>query len=252
MRKNKTKPAKTSKEVLAGKRKLIIGVDEAGRGPLAGPITVAAVFVPKNFNFSINKQKIRDSKKLSSKQRGKWVQYFKDNSKISFAVSNVSAAVINKIGIQKAAKLAVARTLNRLCGSRKIKGIKPFFSTALGRNENKFSFHSSLVEVKVLLDGSLYAPKHYLQKTIIRGDETVPIISAASVVAKTARDKKMLALHKKFPQYGFDRHKGYGTEAHRRALKKHGLSKIHRKLYCRTFLKNSRVNSTFDYLSSRN
>lgn len=194
------------------KRKLIIGVDEAGRGPLAGPIAVAAVLAPKNFNFSRkgDKQKIKDSKKLSSKQREKWFQYFKRNPKIFCAVSSVSAGIINKIGIQKAVKLAAARALRRLYDSRKI---------------------------KVLLDGSLFAPKHYSQKTIIRGDETVPIISAASIVAKITRDKKMLVFHKKFPQYGFDKHKGYGTEVHRRALKKYGLSEIHRKLYCRTFLK---------------
>lgn len=202
------------------KTKYIIGVDEAGRGPLAGPITVAAILTPKNFNFSItnkkrdDKQKIKDSKKLSSKQREKWFQYFKNNPKISCAVSSVSAAVINKIGIQKATKLAVARVLFRLYDSR--------------NNSRK---------ANVLLDGSLYAPKHYSQKTIIKGDEIVPIISAASIIAKTTRDKKMLVLHKKFPQYGFDKHKGYGTEDHHQTLKKYGLSEIHRKLYCRTFLK---------------
>lgn len=206
MRKNKTK------------RELIIGVDEVGRGPLAGPITIAAVLTPKNFNFSRenDKQKIKDSKKLSSKQREKWLQYLKNHPKISCVVSNVSAGVINKIGIQKAAKLAVARALFRLDAGRK---------------------------ADVLLDGSLFAPKHYSQKTIIRGDETTPIISAASIVAKTTRDKKMLVFHKKFPQYGFGRHKGYGTEAHRRTLKKYGLSKIHRKLYCRTFLRKNSVQS---------
>ncbi|MEK7596377.1 MAG: ribonuclease HII [Patescibacteria group bacterium] len=201
------------------KTKYVIGVDEAGRGPLAGPIAVAAILAPKNFNFSIvnkkiNKQKIKDSKKLSSKQREKWFQYLKNDPKIFCAVSSVSAGVINKVGIQKATKLAVARVLRRLF--------------RLSRNR----------KINVLLDGSLFAPKHYSQKTIIRGDETVPVISAASIIAKVKRDKKMLVFHKKFPQYGFDRHKGYGTALHRRTLEKCGLSKIHRKLYCRTFLRN--------------
>jgi len=191
--------------------KYIIGVDEAGRGPLAGPITVAGVVAPANFKFPVNsKLKLKDSKKLSPQQREKWFQYLKTHPKISYAFSSVSAAVINRIGIQKSTKLAVARVMRRLGGRR---------------------------QATVLLDGSLYAPKHYSQKTIVRGDETVPIISAASIVAKTARDKKMLVFHKKFPQYGFSQHKGYGTAAHRRTLKKHGLSEIHRKSYCRTFLR---------------
>jgi len=87
----------------------------------------------------------------------------------------------------------------------------------------------------VLLDGALRAPKNYKQKTIIKGDEKIPLISAASIIAKTARDKKMLVFHKKFPQYRFDKHKGYGTKLHYKKLKKHGLCEIHRKSYLKKF-----------------
>ena len=88
-----------------------------------------------------------------------------------------------------------------------------------------------------MLDGSLYAPEKYKnQQTIIKGDEKIPIISAASVVAKVYRDNMMKKMHEKYPQYGFDAHKGYGTVAHIAAIKKHGLSAIHRRSFCRNIV----------------
>ena len=88
----------------------------------------------------------------------------------------------------------------------------------------------------LLLDGSLYAPPEYPQKTIIKGDEKIPIIAAASVIAKVTRDRKMIRLAKKFPKYSFEIHKGYGTKLHRRLLRKHGLSAIHRRSFCTKFI----------------
>jgi len=85
----------------------------------------------------------------------------------------------------------------------------------------------------VLLDGSLFAPKNYNQKTIIKGDEKIPLISAASIIAKTTRDAEMLKLHKKFPQYYFNKHKGYGTKLHYKMLKKHGFCPLHRRSFCK-------------------
>jgi ribonuclease HII len=96
----------------------------------------------------------------------------------------------------------------------------------------KFSKKANLI----LLDGSLKAPKKYKQKTIIKGDEKIPLISAASIIAKVSRDKKMLVFHKKFPKYCFDRHKGYGTKLHYKKLKKHGLCSIHRRTFLRKVL----------------
>ena len=193
---------------MAGKR-YIVGIDEAGRGPLAGPIAVAAlaaaikIAANSKLQFSNHKvlKNIKDSKKLSAKKRLEWLKILKNN--FQYRVSMVGPAVIDKIGIQKATRLAVRRVLRKL------------------------SFEPRLV----LLDGSLYAPKHYKQKTIIKGDEKIPIIAAASIAAKVTRDRKMLKIHKDFPEYGFDLHKGYGTRLHYGRLRKHGLSPHHRKTY---------------------
>jgi len=176
----------------------IIAIDEAGRGPLAGPIAVAAV-CGKLKHKSL--RGIRDSKKFSAKQRGEWLEVIKEN--FEYRVAMVGPRVIDRIGINPATRLAVARTLR------------------------KFSQKPDLV----LLDGALYAPKHYNQKTVIKGDEKIPLISAASVVAKVSRDKKLLRLHKIYPEYCFDQHKGYGTKLHYKMIKKYGLLKIHRKSF---------------------
>lgn len=185
------------------KKKFIVGIDEAGRGPLAGPVSIGAVAAKIcNFQFPIFKG-IKNSKKLSAKKRGEWAKIIKAN----FEYYNIliSHKVIDKIGISKAIYIGVEKVLAK-------------FDTKIDL---------------VLLDGLLKAPENYKQKTIIKGDEKIPLISAASIIAKTARDKKMVAFHKKFPQYCFDRHKGYGTKLHYKKLKKHGVCPIHR----RTFLK---------------
>lgn len=198
-----------------GRNRYIVGIDEAGRGPLAGPIAVAALAATiksaanSKLQFSNYKvlKNIKDSKKLSAKQRLEWLKILKNN--FQYKVSMVGPAVIDRIGIQKATRLAVRRVLKKL----------------------------SIAPHIILLDGSLYAPKHYKQKTIIKGDEKIPIIAAASIAAKVTRDRKMLKLHKDFPEYGFDLHKGYGTQLHYRRLRKHGLSPHHRKTYLKKFQK---------------
>jgi len=181
------------------KNKYVVGIDEAGRGPLAGPVTIAAVAGSAGRIL----KGIKDSKKLSVKKREIWRKIIKNN--FEYHCVFVSHKKIDKIGIQKSAHLGIQKVLE------------------------KFSKKANLV----LLDGLLKAPKKYKQKTIIKGDEKIPLISAASIIAKVARDKKMLAFHKKFPQYCFDKHKGYGTKLHYKKIKKHGLCPIHR----RTFLK---------------
>ena len=189
----------------------LIGVDEVGRGPLAGPVTVGAIAAKGRVDFL---RGIKDSKKLSAKQRAEWLSKIKEKQlkyrNFELALASVGPATIDRIGISAAARLAVGRCLKKL----KIK------------NKNH----------KILLDGSLYAPKTYLnQKTIIKGDEKIPLIAAASIFAKIWRDKKMVRLHEQFPKYRFDLHKGYGTELHRKLVKKHGLSNIHRKTFCTKF-----------------
>lgn len=213
---------------------IIIGIDEAGRGPLAGPLAVAAVATQillsaskiKFWKFLIPTpplagcaptpriskiyflRNIKDSKKLSAKQRKEWAAIL--CKKFECRCVMVGPKVIDRIGIQKATRLAVSRVLRKF----------PFTRSRASR-----------IKLCVLLDGSLFAPKHYNQKTIIRGDEKVPIISAASIIAKETRDAKMLRLHKKFPQYCFDKHKGYGTKLHYKMLKKYGLCPSHRRSF---------------------
>ncbi|MFH0803774.1 MAG: ribonuclease HII [Candidatus Tagabacteria bacterium] len=217
-----------------GKKYIVVGIDEAGRGPLAGPLAVGAVATKISLNASkikfwkflipkisasrkfcaptprISKiyflRNIKDSKKLSAKKREEWREILRKNFDCQSVL--IGPKIIDKIGISKAAKMAVAKILRK-------------FNLPVGGPD------------LVLLDGSLFAPKHYNQKTIIKGDEKVPLIAAASIIAKTTRDAKMLRLHKKFPQYCFDRHKGYGTKLHYKMLKKYGFCPFHRYSFCK-------------------
>ena len=184
--------------------KFIVGIDEAGRGPLAGPVCIGAVGVKiksKKSNLK-NLDGIKDSKKLSPRKREEWRKIIKKNLETHYVF--ISHKIIDKIGISQSLKLGVQKVLEKF-------SLKPDF---------------------VLMDGSLKAPKEYKQETIIKGDEKIPLISAASVIAKTARDRKMLVLHKKFPRYGLDKHKGYGTKKHYKKISKYGLCEVHRKTFC--------------------
>jgi len=188
----------------------VVGIDEAGRGPLAGPVSVGAVVLPVRVVhplFSV----ARDSKILSVKKRKEiftQIRYAKKEGSLDYAVSLVSAKIIDEKGIVFAIRLAIKRILKKL--------------------------HLPPHQTLVLLDGSLYAPEEFLyQKTIIRGDQTQSIISLASIVAKVTRDMKMIYYSKLYPDFDFDIHKGYGTRSHFQKIQKCGLSKIHR----RSFLK---------------
>lgn len=184
--------------------KFVIGIDEVGRGPIAGPVAVCA-FLWKD-RETLPPYGIKDSKKLSPQKREEWfrqVQIWKRESRVTYAVSFVSAKTIDRIGITKSITRALVESLGKL-------EIEP---------EN----------VLVLLDGGLRAPNNFpLQKTIIRGDEKEPVIALASIVAKVLRDKMMERFAMKYPLYGFEEHKGYGTHTHYRAIKKHGMSPLHR------------------------
>ncbi|MEK7156343.1 MAG: ribonuclease HII [Patescibacteria group bacterium] len=187
----------------------LIGIDEAGRGPLAGPVAVGAVMVPIDFDWSIL-EGVRDSKKLSEKKReevfGQAVELEKSQT-LRFAVSTSSAAYIDRYGIVPAIKRALAEALSRF-------EIRP-------------------QDCRVLLDGSLSAPLEYIhQETIVRGDDTEPVISLASIMAKVTRDRLMKRLSPKYPAYDFHVHKGYGTAAHCAAITRLGLSAIHRVSFC--------------------
>ncbi len=185
------------------KNPFIVGIDEVGRGPLAGPITLAYVACSIR-NYKKNFKKIRDSKKLSLRKREEWFQHLKDHPNLEFGVASVGPATIDKKGISKAVKIAIKRLVSKLKFKPKM----------------------------ILLDGSLYAPPEFTQKTIIKGDEKNPIIAAASIMAKVTRDRKMVRLAKVYPKYGFEIHKGYGTKLHMKLVRRHGLSKIHRRSFC--------------------
>lgn len=199
--------------------RFLVGVDEAGRGPIAGPVAVAAFCVAEKTGCRLpeffENGKVRDSKKLTVEARERIFKKIKEQEglgRLSCAVSFTSAAVIDRRGISFAITRALTECL-KVLGAR-------------------------ASECRVLLDGSLKAPpKFVFQRTIIKGDEKEPAIALASIVAKVSRDRLMRRLAKKYPCYDFDIHKGYGTKAHYKKLKIHGLSPIHR----RSFLKGLRI-----------
>jgi len=201
--------------------KMIVGVDEAGRGPLAGPVAVGVAVVPGNFDWSSKLPGVNDSKQLSEKQREvvfAAAQLLQRTGELQLAVSMVSAGVIDRIGIVLAINLAMKRALKRLYAS-------PSPRSDLG-----------LGEVQILLDGGLRAPVEYQnQTTIIRGDASEPVIGLASIAAKVTRDRYMvrLAARSEYVKYDFATHKGYGTRSHRAAISEHGFSFQHRRSFCR-------------------
>lgn len=188
------------------KCRYLIGIDEAGRGPLAGPVAVGAVCVPFGQQRMLRKLAVRDSKQLSPAERVAWLEWL-GAERIVHQVALVGHRVVDRRGIVAAVRLGIARSLARL--AREL-ACRP-------------------EHCLVFLDGALRAPSRYLnQHTIIRGDESEPVIALASIVAKVARDRRMAHLARRYPAWGFAQHKGYGTRAHYAALAAHGPSAIHR------------------------
>ncbi|MAG12255.1 ribonuclease HII [bacterium] len=186
----------------------LVGIDEVGRGPIAGPVAVAAVLLYSKGSYS-HFEGIKDSKKLSPLQRENWfnkITQLKDEQLLDFAVSFVGNEMIDKCGIVHSTQSALARALEQIC-------VEPD-------------------KIQVLLDGGLIAPTQFqFQETIIKGDEKEPLIAAASIIAKVSRDRKMIRYAQEFNQYGFEKHKGYGTKKHYVALKKHGMCQLHRRSF---------------------
>jgi ribonuclease HII len=200
---------------IAGMR-YIVGIDEVGRGPLAGPVTLCVISCEIKLYKKLKKDKRLpgvglDSKKLSEKDREKYAKILKYIG-VPYVVANVSNKNIDEKGISACINGAIS------------KGIK------------KLELNSKQCEI--LLDGGLKAPREFKkQKTIIKGDEKEKIIAWASILAKVSRDALMIKLSKKYPKYGFAENKGYGTLKHRMAIKKHGLSSVHRKSFCGKFVR---------------
>jgi len=205
-----------------------IGIDEAGRGPLAGPVAVGVVLVPINFDWNLISG-VNDSKQLSAEKRKALFRRAKElqkQNKLQYAVSMVSANIIDQRGIVSAVNLAMSRALKKILSS-----------SAIPREPLEKGTRQGLVLEKVIvkLDGSLYAPAKFIhQETIVKGDAKEKVIGLASIMAKVTRDRYMEKLAKKpqFRAYDFARHKGYGTEIHRIAIAKNGLSTEHRVNYC--------------------
>lgn len=179
---------------------LICGVDEAGRGPLAGPVCAAAVILPANVDIP----GLNDSKKLSDKRRRELYPVIMEKA-VAYGIGFADHTEIDEINILQATFLAMERAISKL-------SIKPELALIDGNREKDFGIPV---------------------KTVVHGDSLSASIAAASVLAKVTRDDLMLKMAAEYPQYGFEIHKGYGTKAHYQALANHGPSPIHRM----TFLK---------------
>ena len=194
----------------------LIGIDEAGRGPLAGPVSVGAAIVKSNFDFS-RVADVKDSKMLSPAQRDEWyarIEALRGEGLLDFAVCFSSASMIDREGIVPAIFSALCRALTQL--------------------------EVSPEECEVRLDGNLKAPASFkMQRTIIRGDQTEPIISLAAIAAKVERDRLMQKMAERYPAYLFDQHKGYGTLKHRTLIRELGMSPLHRTTFCTGLLNGS-------------
>ncbi|OHB05094.1 MAG: hypothetical protein A3A26_00610 [Candidatus Zambryskibacteria bacterium RIFCSPLOWO2_01_FULL_47_14] len=192
--------------------KHIIGIDEVGRGPLAGPITFCAFCAHNDFNFKKFRIPLKDSKQLNRQKREeifKVLNKLSQEKQVSFSISSASNILIDKKGLSFCIKKCISDCLKKLSINSKT--------------------------TKVLLDGGLHAPSKFIfQETIVKGDTKKYIIAFASIVAKVSRDKYMTTMSRVHPHYSFEKNKGYGTALHIKAIKKHGPSKIHRK----SFLKN--------------
>ena len=188
---------------------LIIGIDEAGRGPIAGPVSVGVVAMEEGFDLLAAFPGLNDSKQLTEKKREALFALLEDQvtmGNMQFRVELSSAKVIDEQGIVPAIRASLERGLREL----------------LPRPS----------EGKVFLDGSLYAPREYEQETIIGGDGIVPAIMLASVAAKVVRDRLMTReIAERFPVYAFEKHKGYGTKAHYEAIALHGVCEEHRRSF---------------------
>jgi ribonuclease HII len=181
--------------------KLVAGIDEAGRGPLAGPVVAACVVLDKNFKVDPEKMDlIKDSKKLTAKKREELFKVIEEQF-LEIGIGICDNKTIDKINILQATFLAMKK--------------------ALGGLKQKPDF--------VLVDGGFKIPNYSVeQESVIRGDELFFSIAAASIIAKVTRDRLMEKFHEQYPQYSFNKHKGYGTKLHLESLKKYGPCPIHR------------------------
>ena len=184
---------------------IICGVDEAGRGPLAGPVCAAAVILPKNLELP----GLTDSKKLTDKKRRELFPMIQQQA-IAYGIGFATEQEIDEINILQATFLAMQRALDQLA-------VKPDLALIDGNRQKEFGIPT---------------------KTVVKGDSLSANIAAASILAKVTRDNLMQEMAQKYPQYGFEIHKGYGTKAHYAALREFGASPIHRMTFLKKFYGN--------------
>lgn len=182
--------------------KAVCGVDEAGRGPLAGPVFAAAVILPENCEI----EGLNDSKKLSEKKREALFDVIKEKA-VSWSVASVDEKIIDEINILQATYLAMKNAVEGL----------------------------DVPADYALIDGNRMPPVEIDGETIVKGDAKSMSVAAASILAKVSRDRFMLELDKEYPQYQFAKHKGYGTKLHYEMLTEHGISPCHRITFLKSF-----------------
>lgn len=183
----------------------VCGLDEVGRGSWAGPLVVGAVILPENFEIPPG---FGDSKQVKPQSRKKLSEYIKNQAE-SWVISEVPVSQINKVGIGKATHIAFRKAIKSLSKKPDFILVDAFYVKHVSRKN---------------------------QKAIINGDEKCASIAAASIIAKVYRDNLMKKLSRTYPQYGFGKHKGYGTKNHQEAIKKFGFSRIHRQSFDLSFL----------------
>lgn len=196
----------------------VVGIDEVGRGALAGPVVVAAVAIPRGYRCRPRRlPKLKDSKRLSPRQREAWYLYAGKSPRILSAHARVYQRRIDKLNISRSADLAASRALEKLLRQLDV-------DTA-----------------DIFLDGGLHLGyrqhRDVRARTVVRGDQKLNPIKLASIVAKVTRDRYLNTLEGRYPGYGLGRHKGYGTRAHFQAITELGVLDIHRE----SFLRKSRV-----------
>ena len=184
--------------------KLVCGVDEAGRGPLCGPVVAAAVILKPDSKI----EGVNDSKKLSEKKREQVYENIMENA-LAVGVGMSDVDVIESVNILNATKLAMKEAISKL-------KVQPEY---------------------VLIDGNQMIDITIPGETVVHGDAISESIAAASIVAKVTRDRMLIEWDKEYPEYGFAKHKGYGTKAHVEAIGKYGLTPIHRPSFCTKFVK---------------
>lgn len=182
----------------AGARR-VAGIDEAGRGPLAGPVAAAAVILPKNYHH----EELDDSKKLTEARREELFEELTNDSAVLWGLSYAEVEEIEEINILRATHAAMARAVEALVE-------RPCFC---------------------LIDGLDVGGFPHPSRGVVKGDGISLSIAAASIIAKVSRDRRMRDYAREFPDYGFERHKGYGTKAHLEAIRRHGPCRIHRKTF---------------------